>query len=288
MGEKSALVSRILNFSCVDGPGNRLVIFLQGCNFDCLNCHNPHTINNCNHCGDCVDSCPTQALAMVKNKVVWDEVLCTHCDKCIDICGHKSSPKIKRYNVTQILELIRSQHFFISGITVSGGEATLQLPFIIALFRAIKADRELGHLTCFIDSNGYLPVHAWEKVTPVLDGVMLDLKSWQSETHRWLTRRDNHRVVDSIRYLANAKKLHELRLLHIPGKSDLDSEIDEVVNLIRSLPADVVVRLNAFQHHGVRGQALEWEKCSEDEMNRFRSLIVDRIVQPILTPTIYT
>lgn len=39
--EKQAKVSRVLTFSCVDGPGNRLVLFLQGCNFDCITCHNP-------------------------------------------------------------------------------------------------------------------------------------------------------------------------------------------------------------------------------------------------------
>ncbi len=38
------IVTRILPFSSVDGPGNRSVVFLQGCNFDCLFCHNPETI----------------------------------------------------------------------------------------------------------------------------------------------------------------------------------------------------------------------------------------------------
>ena len=37
-------VADVVEFSCVDGPGNRFVVFLQGCNFDCIACHNPHTI----------------------------------------------------------------------------------------------------------------------------------------------------------------------------------------------------------------------------------------------------
>jgi len=37
----------VVPFSCVDGPGNRFVVFTQGCPFDCLACHNPETIAPC-------------------------------------------------------------------------------------------------------------------------------------------------------------------------------------------------------------------------------------------------
>jgi pyruvate-formate lyase-activating enzyme len=47
----SGVVSKILRWSVVDGPGNRLVLFLQGCNFACPGCHNPYTIGQCNDCG---------------------------------------------------------------------------------------------------------------------------------------------------------------------------------------------------------------------------------------------
>jgi YjjW family glycine radical enzyme activase len=287
--EKQARVSRILNFSCVDGPGNRLVIFLQGCNFNCLNCHNPHTINHCNHCGDCVESCPSNALSINnKGEVTWDKFACTNCDKCIEICGYKSSPKISQYTVAEMVEVIKRHSMFISGITVSGGEATLQLPFIIQLFEAIKSDKSLKHLTCFIDSNGDLSATGWERVSDVLDGAMIDLKSWQRETHQWLVGKDNHRVIESVKHLAKLGKLHELRLLHIPGRSDLDSEVVSIIELIQSLPKEVVIRLNAFQHHGVVGEALEWDKCSEQEMNRFYALLAEGVEHKIQLPTIYT
>jgi pyruvate formate lyase activating enzyme len=37
----------VVPFSWVDGPGNRFVVFAQGCPFDCLACHNPETIPPC-------------------------------------------------------------------------------------------------------------------------------------------------------------------------------------------------------------------------------------------------
>ncbi|MGF1687354.1 YjjW family glycine radical enzyme activase [Photobacterium japonica] len=272
----SATVSKILNFSCVDGPGNRLVIFLQGCNYQCINCHNPHTIGVCNHCGDCVTPCPANALRMEEGKVKWDASLCTQCDLCLTVCPNQSNPKTQVMTLDEILGLIRKQHFFLSGITVSGGEATLQLPFIVALFNAVKADDELKHLSCMVDSNGSLSVTGWEKLLPVLDGAMIDLKAWQEETHRWLTGRSHHRVMQSINLLAAQDKLEEIRLLHIPGITDYDSEIDAVSTYLHTLPPRTTIRLNAFQHHGVTGEALTWDVCSNEAISAFAMQLEQR------------
>ncbi|AQM21230.1 YjjW family glycine radical enzyme activase [Vibrio anguillarum] len=283
-----AKVSRVLTFSCVDGPGNRLVIFMQGCNFNCLSCHNPHTIRHCHHCGDCVPTCPSQALRLnADQQVEWLADKCTHCDRCIEHCVHQSNPKIHHYSVEQLVELIRRNHYFLAGITISGGEATLQLPFIIALFKAIKHDEELKHLSCFIDSNGSLSESGWDKISSYLDGAMIDLKAWQEETHRWLTGRSNHRVIRTIFHLATLNKLHEVRLLHIPDKSDLETEITEVAHLINQLPANVSIRLNAFQHHGVVGKALTWQPCSEGAMLQFHRKLAAQVQRTVYLPTRY-
>jgi pyruvate formate lyase activating enzyme len=37
-------VAYTISFSSVYGPGNRFVVFMQGCNFYCVACHNPQTI----------------------------------------------------------------------------------------------------------------------------------------------------------------------------------------------------------------------------------------------------
>ncbi len=44
MSPRLSLVTDTIPFAWVDGPGNRIVIFFQGCNFDCAACHNPQTI----------------------------------------------------------------------------------------------------------------------------------------------------------------------------------------------------------------------------------------------------
>ena len=60
-------------------------------------------------------------------------------------------------SIDELLVKIRKAAPFISGITVSGGEATQQAEFVHAIFRAVKADPQLGRLTCFVDSNGACP-----------------------------------------------------------------------------------------------------------------------------------
>ncbi|AVT49615.1 YjjW family glycine radical enzyme activase [Shewanella baltica] len=287
------MVSQLLPFSCVDGPGSRLVLFLQGCNYQCKNCHNPQTIGLCDACGDCVATCPENALTLInlnnKPRIRWDSERCSQCDTCLAVCPKQASPKVTHYTVEEILGILHSQRQFINGITVSGGEASLQLPFIIALFKGIKASESLSHLSCMLDTNGSLSLTGWHKLLPFLDGAMVDLKAWQQDTHRYITGRDNHAVFKSIQLLAQQQKLYEVRLLHIPSITDYEQEIEALATYLLQLQlgADMRVKLNAFHHHGVVDDALTWPSCTQADIERLAAKLAKRGVTNLILPSCY-
>ena len=96
-------------------------------------------------------------------------------------------------SVDEVLSHVRKAVLFIEGITVSGGEAATQLPFVVALFTAIKNDPQLRHLTCLVEGNGMLSETGWEKLLPVCDGAMLDLKAWERMSSA-INGRDNQQI----------------------------------------------------------------------------------------------
>ena len=108
MNAAPGLVNNVVPFSVVDGPGSRFVIFLQGCNFDCIACHNPHTIAVCTDCGVCVAPCPEDALALdAEHRVVVDRNACTECGICIDVCPENSTPLADRRSVSSLIDELR-------------------------------------------------------------------------------------------------------------------------------------------------------------------------------------
>lgn len=287
MNSLLATVNKILTYSVVDGPGNRLVIFLQGCNFNCPTCHNPYTIGVCDHCGDCIPACHVDALEMVDGKVVFDAALCDQCDACLDVCPISASPMVQQVSVADILEIARKNKPFLSGITVSGGEATLQLKFVIALFTAVKADPDLNGLTCFVDTNGHLGAQSWQRLLPVTDGVMLDIKAFDPAIHHTLTGQGNAKTLKAAKIVHDAGKLYELRFLTIPDKTDTDAEVDRLTDFALALGSDVRIKLNAFQHHGVRGEALEGRKMTELCMNKIAAHLRKAGITEVVTPALY-
>lgn len=246
-----APINKIIPLSLVDGPGNRTSIFLQGCNLACTYCHNPETQRLCNHCGICVSGCPSGALTISNGRVNWDHDACVWCDQCINICPTFASPRVRTMTPDEVFEEVKKNIPFIRGITVSGGECTLYPNFIKELFAKARAQG----LTCLIDSNGTTDFRRFPELMELTQGVMLDVKSWDEETYRKVTRGPTNSVVKkNLHYLAECNKLEELRIVCLPREVDAETVISGIAEIIGEKVNNVKLKLIKFRHFGVKGR----------------------------------
>lgn len=259
-------INKILKHSFVDGPGNRAVLFLQGCTFHCLYCHNPYTINFCTHCGICVALCLHEALSLEDGQVVWQTGRCEECDTCIATCPYNSSPRTRSMTARQVWEdEIAPVRNFISGITVSGGEPTVQLDFVTELFTLIKGSSDL---TTLIETNGCLQPERLEALRPVLDYAMVDLKAWDPDLHFRLTGQDGDFVRQTIRLLHSWGKLYAVRQVIVPGYTDAEDNMTATARFLEEIDPLIPLRLLRFRPHGTVGEAQTWPAPGDDLLDR--------------------
>ena len=176
-------------------------------------------------------------------------------------------------SMPEVLAEIRSAMPYISGITVSGGEATVQFEFVVELFKEIKKRPEFAQLTTFIDSNGNAPKEVWDALTPYTDSVMLDLKALDEESHIALTGSSNAAVLESIKYLDSIAKLYEVRLLLVPGHNDSDEILIRTAVWLKGINPAMKIKINAYKSHGVRAAARDWPEVSDKDLARYHSII---------------
>ena len=245
-----AIVNKIIHSSVVDGPGNRAAVFLQKCNFKCSYCHNPETIGQCVQCGACVEKCPAKALSLKDGKIVWDEDKCCECDTCIHVCPHMSSPRVKDYTAEQIMEQIAPDLPYIRGITVSGGECTLQRDFLAELFLLAKQQG----LSTLIDSNGSYDLSQDAELMNVCDGVMQDVKEFDCDAHKKLTGLSNEQVLKKAVYLADHGKLEEIRTVIVPDQLPNEDTVFQITKLLKPYldKKQIRYKIIAYRQFGVR------------------------------------
>ncbi len=219
----SGIIAKILKTSAVDGPGNRAVVFFQGCNFNCSYCHNPETINYCDHCGLCVPACQYGALGMDEGLVLWNPAHCADCGACLLACPKSSSPKSRRMSAEEILNELSPYKAFLSGLSISGGEACVQMGFLAEL---VKKAASHG-LPCLVDSNGSADFSAYPELVAAADGFMLDIKAWNKAEHFALAEASNRVVIKNLHYLAAAGKLYEARTVISPGLFNIEETVTQ-------------------------------------------------------------
>jgi pyruvate formate lyase activating enzyme len=145
-------------------------------------------------------------------------------------CGRTVTPD-------DILAEYRKNRAFYShgGITATGGEPLMQIPFLTELFTKAKAE---GIHTC-IDTSGIVYDKTGEteldRLMDVTDLVMLDIKHIRPDAHKALTGRDNHAVLAFARYLEKKKIPLWIRHTLVPSLTDDERDLMTLGQFIGTL-----------------------------------------------------
>ncbi len=267
-----AVVNKIIPFSSVDGPGNRTAVFLQGCNINCKYCHNPETRALCVGCGKCVETCPAGALEKnAEGKILYHPEKCVQCDTCIHVCPNDSSPRTALMTPEECYQKVKKQIPFIRGLTVSGGECMLRPDYLKVLFRLAKEDG----LNTMIDSNGTIPFWEYPELLEVTDGVMLDIKAFDAKEHALVTDAGNENVLKNAVYLAEQKKLFEVRAVIVPDLYDTKKSIQNMAEFLSPYLKiqEFRIKLIAYRPMGVREEYAHYQVPGNDYLEELAEIL---------------
>ena len=167
-------VHSIETFGTHEGPGIRLVIFLQGCNIRCLYCHNP------------------------------------------DLLTREGGNLMKRKELLEIVEKQRGYFGNDGGVTVSGGEPTLQVKGLNKLFRSLNKRK----IHTALDTNGTIISDEIKRLYKKTDLLLLDIKHIDEKKHIKLTGSSNKNVLEMAKYRESLGKPMWIRYVLVPKWND--------------------------------------------------------------------
>ena len=164
---------------------------------------------------------------------------------------------------------------FLSGVTVSGGEATLQWEAVHELFERLATDPVTANLTRLIDSNGDAEPNVWNMLATSMHGAMIDLKALDPDVHLALTGRPNRRVLASLRQLTELDRLAEVRLLIVPGANDEPDQLAATARWLAGLDPVPLVIVQGFRHDGTRPIARYFEEATATHLTTAEAILVE-------------
>ena len=250
-----ANIFQIQKFSTEDGPGIRTTVFFKQCPLKCVWCHNPESISNkrqlewfkhkCIGCNTCIDICKYETLLFNESGLKIDRDKCTSCGECSDECPSTALHMWGEYwDINDLYYEIQKDKIYYSqskgGITVSGGEPTIQSEFILKFLKLCKEN----NINTALDTCGYAPEHIYKKLLPYIDLILFDIKEIDPEKHQQFTGIPNDLILrNTIGVAGYAKKNNKqfwIRTPIIPKSTATEENIKGIgkfiVNNLDNIP----------------------------------------------------
>ncbi|MDD2502889.1 MAG: glycyl-radical enzyme activating protein [Clostridia bacterium] len=237
------IITEIQRFSIHDGPGIRTTVFFKGCNMRCAWCHNPETLDihphieifpdKCIGCGECSRVCENGVHIFKNGEREFLREHCKACGKCAKACYAEALVMVgKEMTVEEVIEEVRQDMPYYKnsggGITLSGGEFTLQKDFAYDLLKACK----LEGINTGVESNISLSWKSIEPLLPLIDIVMMDIKIINNGLHKKWTGISNAVILENAKLMSETGKPLIVRTPVIPGINDNEKEIGEIAEFI--------------------------------------------------------
>ena len=167
------------------------------------------------------------------------------CKYCLNPQSLHSEGIWKHYDCMQLYEEVRLDELYFlathGGITFGGGEPCLQSDFIYEFRQLCGQEWQLS-----VESSLNVPQENIEKLLPVIDYYIIDIKDINNDIYQQYTGKENEKVLNNLHYLIEHGKNEQI-IVRPPIFPVYNSESD-VDNSIRLLKEMGITQFDRFTY----------------------------------------
>ena len=157
------------------------------------------------------------------------------CKYCLNPQSLHSEGIWKHYDCMQLYEEVRLDELYFlathGGITFGGGEPCLQSDFIYEFRQLCGQEWQLS-----VESSLNVPQENIEKLLPVIDYYIIDIKDINNDIYQQYTGKENEKVLNNLHYLIEHGQNEQIivRTPIIPVYNS-ESDVDNSIRLLKEM-----------------------------------------------------